>query len=230
MPLGSIIRRTFLALPLLALFFISFNFLGWLFWLGGFFIAIVALWHLGGELRKGRRRAPLLVLALVTLALFFGACGNHMRAFGQLTRETRAFAEQVHATCARDGVCPAEAKVCTPGAYRCREAGSLGIQLPIRYRLAEDARSFTVSSSMMSDDATSFQGGVARPLTRRHLMDGVDMNGEDAPAEVIVPFDAGPLVDAGGSASVDAGAQPRVAPGLVPGGGERVRVGDGGVP
>lgn len=203
MPIGTIIWRTLLAVPLLSLFFIAFNFFGSIFWIGGFFIFIVALSHLLNELRKGRRRVPLLVLSLATVALFFGACGNHARAWSHLAKQTRAFAEEVQAQCNRDGACPSEEQLCTPNAYGCRDAGSLSLKLPIRYRVAEDKRSFVVSSSISTDDATSYEGGVSRPLTRRDLMDGSDINGKDAAPDVIVPFDGGaPPVD------VDAGRAP----------------------
>ena len=105
----------------------------------------------------------------------------------------------MHAQCNRDRACPAAEKVCTPDAYGCREAGSLGLRLPIRYHVADDKQSFTASSSMASDDATSYAGGVARPLTRRFMVDGSDMNGEDAPPEVIVPYDAGVPADVAGA-------------------------------
>lgn len=205
MPIGTIIWRTVLALPLFTLFFIAFNFFGSIFWIGGFVLLLVALSHLLGELRKGRRRAPLLVISLATIALFLSACANHVRALGQLNKGTRSLAEEVHAQCNRDRVCPSEEKLCTPGAYGCRNAGSLSLQLPIRYGVAEDKQSFFVSSSMTTDEATSYAGGVARPLTRRHLMDGSDINGEDAAPEVIVGYDAGVVAEVPAGTATDAG-------------------------
>ncbi len=201
MPIGTIIWRTLLAAFLLSLFFIAFNFFGWMFWVGGFFILLTALSHLVGELRRARR-VPLLVISLATVALFFGACANHVRAFGQHSKQTRAFAEEMHAQCNREGACPSEEKACTPGVSVCRTAGSLGVQLAMRYRVADDTRSFTVTTHIGDDDATIYEGGVGRALTRRDTMDGQDIHGENTPPRVLVPYDAGVTIAA---AVVDAG-------------------------
>jgi hypothetical protein len=196
MPIGTIIWRTLLAAFLLSLFFIAFNFFGWMFWAAGFVIVLAAFTHLVNEARRARR-VPLLVISLATIALFFGACANHVRAIGQLSKDTRSFAEEMHAQCNRDGVCPPAEKVCSPESYGCRDAGSLGIKMSIRYQVAEGARSFSVRSSLTTDDATIYEGGVARALTRRDEIDGLDENGENRPGRVIIGFDAGIVVDAG---------------------------------
>lgn len=52
--------------------------------------------------------------------------------------------------------------------------GSAGVRFRVRYRVAQDGKSFAVWTSTSIDEQFSYRGGVGAKLVESHMLEGTD--------------------------------------------------------